>query len=235
MKICFVSAMFFEAGRRADVPPSFEPFGNHDFIFFTGCYIPKLLGWKQIITDQESLLECTGTITSNKANISFQRFFKFALWKYVDLSAYDMVVYCDAYFCPNKAVDWDHLCHMANVHGIVQQPHKNNPYNECDLIAACKKDSRTAMDNMKQFLHDNKCPKNAEMMENTCFAYDPKNTKLLHAFEEFWDIYRTFGITYRDQPLWGYVQYKHEIKPYKIMNLFSAYFVRGVMGNHYYT
>ena len=38
--------------------------------------------------------------------------------------------------------------------------------------------------------------------------------KIIDAFKDFWEIYTTEKITFRDQPMWGYILQKHNIKPF---------------------
>ena len=132
---------------------------------------------------------------------------------------YDAIIYCDGNLYPKYNVSWGNIVNKlsSSESQIVQSIHEYRgykPYQECDAISRYKKDSYKNMQAMKKFLRDKKTPENIEMYENTAFCYDPRNVKLQQAFKEFWDIYTTEKITHRDQPLWAYICWKKNIKPY---------------------
>jgi len=240
----FTTSIFFEENRRYDLPPMFEKFGNHDFILFTNKKIDILnpngnMGWKQVIISDEEISKIIPNyeeIKTTKKNITIQRYFKFMLWKYIDIEKYSMIVYCDGYMSPKREYNWNNLNLILQrlEAGIIQQRHKNNVYKECMMIVRYKKDTEDNMKKMYEYLVTNKCPEKVIMCENTAFIYNPKNKKIQEALNEFWKEYSTNGITYRDQPLWAYIQYKHNIKPIYKDDLFKSCFNNGVMGDHIY-
>lgn len=238
----FTTSMFFENDRKHDNPPMFKTFGNHDFILFTNKKININEGWKQVIINEEEISKIIPNyeeIKSRRKNITIQRYFKFMLWKYVEdyvVKKYSMIVYCDGFMSPKREYNWDNLNLIlkTNESGIIQKQHRNNVYKECSSIITHRKDTKENMLKMHKYLEENKCPKKAIMCENTAFIYDPKNKKLQEGLNEFWKEYSTYDITYRDQPLWGYIQYKHNIKPIYKNDLFESCFNKGRMGNHIY-
>jgi hypothetical protein len=82
------------------------------------------------------------------------------------------------------------------------------------------KDTSENMKNMKAFLRRNGAPANLGFMENTCFAYNPTNTKVTEIMKRFWKVYIGERITYRDQPLWGYISWKYSLDVTNAPHLF---------------
>ena len=217
MKILFVTSIITEhTYKNFDQLYPFETFGEHDFHLYTNNtdLLNVNTGWKIIYKSNEEIETMTGTIISPKPGIIKQRLFKFMIWKYIDTNIYDMIVYCDGYMAPKCNANWKSLCKSVKKHGIIQTQHKkSNVLSECDNIGRARKDTRERTAKTKEFLISQGCPDKAIMMANTAFMYDPKNRNLHEAFQYFWDIYSVYNLTYRDQPLWGFVQWKKNIKP----------------------
>ena len=239
-KILFTTSIFCDPKWRRDIPPALAKFGNHDFKMYTNRQdLSNLRGWDIVHVNDEQLFDKSGIDESVPHRYIYsQRYFKFMLWKYLasNNENYDMIVYCDGHMFPKATTNWVKMYDdvASSACGIVQQPHKNNPYAECDLIVRCRKDKKDNMENMKTYLTDHECPLDCPMMENTAFAYDPKNGALTASFEKFWTMYAGQKITYRDQPFLGYTQYICNISPIRDGRFFAANFVKGNYGNHTY-
>ena len=83
----------------------------------------------------------------------------------------------------------------------------------------CKKETLKKCRNMSNYLHKKKVPLDYIITENTSFGFDPSNIKIINAFTDFWETYIREKITYRDQPLWGYISYKNNLNPVYENNL----------------
>jgi len=236
MRLCFITSIFAKSYKEADTPRLFRKNPNYDYFLFTN--IDKKYfrtSWEIINMDVSGVTDLSG-VTSN---IITSRYPKFMGWKYIKTIlkiSYDVIFYCDGIYSP-KMGGWDEIAKKILKHesGILQQVHKLNCYEDCDAILGYHKDTRARVDNMKQFLHNEKLPKDHKMMENTVFGYDPSNTKITNAFTDFWETYHKNQLTHRDQPLWGYFSWKHNIKPLLISPkpkaLKGACFSRtGIMG-----
>ena len=68
------------------------------------------------------------------------------------------------------------------------------------------------MNKFIEYLRNNNC-KEETITENTTFGYNPNNEKITRAFQDFWNTYTDIKLTYRDQPLWGLISQKHNIRP----------------------
>ena len=215
-KICFITCIIGDNIESVDKVTQFKKHSNYDYYLFTN--LDKNLfntSW-EVLTIENKYIE------KEKNNIYKSRYMKFMGWDYIKnvlKKEYDAIVYCDGQFYPKYNVSWENIVNKlsSSESRIVQSihPHRGHKlYEECDAISRSKKDSHKNMAAMKKFLKDKKTPENIEMYENTVFCYDPSNVKLQQALKEFWDIYTTKKITHRDQPLWAYICWKHNIKPY---------------------
>jgi hypothetical protein len=220
-KICFLTTLIGDDINKLDKIGDFDKFNleYYDFLLFTNIknFIHK--SWNIIYIDDEYLNKAINvdTYKNNRSyDIYKSRYVKFMGWKLLE-KKYDVIFYCDCILSPNKNINWDKIANdiLDADCGILQKqhPNKNNPYKECEAIVNCRKDIKSNMNNMKLFLKENNIPDNYIITENTSFGYDPNNIKILNAFTEFWKIYINKKITYRDQPLWGMISYKYNIKP----------------------
>ena len=216
-RICFITSLIGDSSKEVDKPSKFLKLKQYDYFLFTN--LPENMirsSWNVInISD---VLDKSG-ITSN---VIKSRYAKFMGWHYIKnvlKKKYDAIFYCDGLYNPIVTKPWQKFAKIIeeNESGIIQQPHIRNAYKECDAIVKFNKDSTENAKNLKVFLEEHNLPTTHEMMENTAFGYDPNNTKITNAFQEFWDIYTTYGICHRDQPLWSYVSWKHNIKPHKMV------------------
>tara|TARA_B100001093_G_C26834949_1_gene1017905 strand:- start:1729 stop:2505 length:777 start_codon:yes stop_codon:yes gene_type:complete len=224
MKICFLTTIVSSNDYPTDTPGKFNPFGNYDFFLFTNLSKEKFKdskGWT-IIKMDDSLLNTyikKNDLDDKKSNIYKSRYIKFMGWKYLkDIlhKDYDVIFYCDSCYIPNHLMDWNHYANIIikSESGIIQRLHdkKHGPKKECMNIVRSKKDTRENMNKLISFLIENNC-KDKKITENTSFGYNPKNKKITDAFSNFWNIYITQKISYRDQPLWGLISQKHNINP----------------------
>lgn len=217
-KYCFVTALVYPSDAT-DMPAPAESFASFDFVLFTNRQL-SIEGWEVIVLPEEEWLRYIQETDRNRlpfAHIYMSRYPKFMGWDYFAKNNrdYDVIIWIDGYFCPKKSVDWNSYAEKIqnSESGILQQPHPLDPHVECDNIVTCRKDTRANMDKMKHYLKQHGCPHGIPMMSNGVFGYNPKNPKLTNAFCDFWNRYIGEKITYRDQPLWGYVSWKHSVKP----------------------
>jgi len=211
-KILFVTANF---GTRDNFPIQ-KPFDTHDFIMFTDNVIKyEKSGWT--VKHFNYNFHTTEKIN----NIHKNRYIKFQLHNIIDISQYTMIVYCDGYMFPKNNTSWLQYLEVIQNTGLIQALHKKrrNIYEECDAIHRARKDTMENMKKMKNYLRSLNVPK-IQIYENTAFCYDKT---ILNLMDEFWSLYSSLNITYRDQPLWNYLLYKNNVVPYISNTLFSNF------------
>ena len=239
LKICFVTSIF----GKSDKIKNNTKFGNYDFYLFTDNINYNIVnGWKIIIFSKEEIYNHINIQNNNELtylNIYMSRYPKFMIWKYFKEKNihYDIIFYCDGYLYPKSNINWNEYANHILVceSGILQQTRCNNAYKECNDIVHNHKDTKENMTKMENLLTENNFPRDYIIMENTVFGYDPNNAKITQAMEDFWNNYIDHKITYRDQPLWALISWKHNIKPlivsrFKLKLLFNE----GVYKNHKY-
>ena len=212
MKICFISSVFAKNYKEADKPRKFDTNKNYDYYLFTNLE-PKnfTTSWNVIKLEEEYT-------NKYKKNVTKSRYPKFIGWKYIKnvmKKEYDVIFYCDAFYYPKKDIDWEKYGDMIinNEFGILQSKHVRNIFQECKTLINCRKDSKKNMEATMKFFQDNNTPNDCFMTENTAFGYNPNNKKITDTFIEFWNIYSEENLSHRDQPLWGYILWKYNIKP----------------------
>jgi len=213
MKICFITCLFANSYSEVDKPVKFNKNSNYDYYLFTNLSKDDFnTSWDVVnISD-------TFNNTNIDSNIIKSRYPKFMSWKLLkDVlnKEYDVIFYCDAQYTPRDNVDWESCAKRVIDHpsGIMQQQHIRDAYLETIEIFKEKKDSNVNCNKTLKFLTSNKFPKNFPMQTNTTFAYNPNNKLLINALSDFWDKYSKYEISHRDQPIWSYYQYKHNITP----------------------
>ena len=213
-KILFVTGNF----GVNDKFPRCKQFGKHDFIMFTdNAEKYKSSGW----TLKEFSDDFNTNIRIN--NILRNRFVKFQLHHMIDVSQYTMIVYCDGYMFPIQSNIWSKYLQLLKRKGeLIQQLHKLNIYDECTNIVRYKRDTEENMKKMLEYFQSLHVPK-LKMYENTAFIYDPSNEKVRNVLDDFWKLYRSLDITYRDQPLWAYIMYKNNMNPHIVKKLFENF------------
>ena len=230
MNVCFITTLISNPDSDMDSPGRFKKFADYDFFLFTNLSKDKLKdvkGWTVMYIDDASLniYAKIEDLSDPRNNIFKSRYVKFMGWDYlktISSKKYDVIYYCDTCYVPNLKIDWKKYNNkiINSKSGILQKLHPKNicPIKECDNIFRSKKDSKHAMSKLKTFLRNMGCI-NKPIMENTSFGYNPNNQKITNAFQDFWDVYTEKKISYRDQPLWGYISQKHNINPVLESNL----------------
>jgi len=216
MKICFTTALF---GNKAkvDSPARFERNSEYDYFLFTDIDKEYLdTDWDIInIKDHPKIVELT-------SNVRKSRYPKFMSWELLESlkKNYDVVFYCDAYFTPNIEKDWKELAREIKDHnfGFTQEihPHKKEVLSEMERIIKVRKDSEESIDKTKSFFKTYDPTIDLALIRaytNTTFGYDFLNEKVRKITKEFWEIYTTEDITYRDQPLWNFLIFKNGYTP----------------------
>lgn len=215
-KICFVTSLFANNFRVADRPAPFKRFGGHDFVLFTNLPARHFnTGWT-IRTISEPIQISVKSLVRVKQS----RYPKFLGWKLLELyyphRRYDAVFYCDAAFVPQAAAPWKRFVRQikSSECGMLTRSHPlgRTPFTECQGIEDSRKDCKENMDEMRQFLVLRNCSESYRISQNTTFGYDPQNARFREATEEFWAAYSTLLRTHRDQPLWGYICFKHQLE-----------------------
>jgi len=222
MRICFVASIFANSYREADKPSHFNTIKEFDYYLFTN--LPKdsfKTSWNVINVANQF------NDTNIESNIIKSRYPKFMGWKLIKdvlKKDYDVIFYCDGVWVPkDKNYDfWINTGKQIIEHpsGLMAQRHTrtaNRPdfdaYAECKSIVQAKKDTNIRMDKTKEFLIKHNFPKRLLMVVNTNFGYNPNNINLTAALSDFWNEYSTYNTSHRDQPLWSYFMWKHNIKP----------------------
>jgi hypothetical protein len=85
-----------------------------------------------------------------------------------------------------------------------------------DLIVDGFRDSAESMEKTKEFFRnygpdvDMNFP---QYFQNGVFGYDFHNANVRNQMIEFWDLYTSCDISFRDQPLWNFLLLKNDNKP----------------------
>ena len=226
MKICFISSLVADDRSSTDKVGQFKKFGDHDFYLFTNLTSFKHDTWNVIYLDNNVLNTLTHIYDEDSDNLKQcminnvykSRYIKFMGWHYlknVMNKKYDIIFYCDAIYSPNERMDWQGTAKkIKECESVLIQkfhPLKSNPYSEAMLCTRCKKHSKQNEEAIINYLKSVNA-KQTRIYENTTFGYDPNNEKITNAFYDFWNIHSTKKLTYRDQPLWGWMCQKHNIK-----------------------
>ena len=227
MKICFISSCMYGSGEnehdraalRGRRPVLPKQFGGYDFYLFTNVKDFPQTAWNVIYLSNEFLDKKIKADNNKniKKNIYRSRYPKFMGWEYIKeimKKDYDIIFYCDINIKLYENFDWQKFGNQIinNDWGLMQSLHpcKNTAYMDMNAIQRFGIDDMTKM---ATFLQENNMDRNYIITQNNIFGYNPKNEKILSAFTTFWDIYTTKKLTYRDQPLWGYISWKLNIKP----------------------
>ena len=71
----------------------------------------------------------------------------------------------------------------------MMHPRKSTIYSECKILERLMKTNHSSK--MIEFFNDNNTNPDYLITQNNIFGYDPKNEKILNAFNLFWDLYKT--------------------------------------------
>lgn len=240
MKIAFISSLF---GNRGDRPANFKTIEGFDYYLFTDqsySYINQ--GWNIYnISENKNISDLT-------CNIRKSRYAKFMGWELLQSlgKSYDFLYYCDSFYTPNPDSDWIGSSKHTSSKDFpfLQDVHDNinvrrlGIIEECKNIVASKRDSRASINKTIEFFKNNYPDINLsspQYFQNTMFGYNPNSETLKSFTEEFWDIYISNDITYRDQPLWNLLLLKNNLVPTSNPKLKSNFFKwTGQYGNHSY-
>jgi hypothetical protein len=226
MKICFTTALFGDP-KTLDKPAKFERNPNYDYFLFTDINEEHFdTSWDVInIKDNPN-------ISSLTSNVRKSRYPKFMSWELLESMGknYDVVFYCDGFYIPNFNKNWEknaNLILKEKKFPVLQSNHKSKKVrtggiiSELKNIKRCWRDKQEALNKTKLFFE--KYDKNVNLyypqfFENTCFGYSFKNENVRNITNEFWKIYTTEDITYRDQPLWNFLLLRHKYTPIIVNN-----------------
>lgn len=223
MKICFTTALFGDL-KTLDKPAKFERNPNYDYFLFTDIDGEHFdTSWDIInIKDNPNISNLTSTVRKS-------RYPKFMSWELLESlgKSYDVVFYCDAQFSPRIDFDWVECAENVlkpelNEFGFMQTYHHtarvfNRGINgDIRQILRGRRDTRESMNKTRQFLkmHDESVDLNKNVYyENTTFGYSMNDDVVRNLLSEFWKIYTSEDITFRDQPLWNFLLIKHNLTP----------------------
>ena len=214
MNVCFISSLFADNYDQADKPEIFEKMDNYDYFLFTN--LPK----ENFKTSWEIIeIDYMFNNTDISSNIIKSRYSKFMGWYILNEmmnKKYDIIFYCDAIRYPIKNNIWDAYSKdiLNNEFGLLHQKHQRDAYSELQVVhTKYKKDNKLRCNKTKEFFLKNNFPRNELMTENDIFGYDPNNQIITDTFTEFWNFYKNYLFTHRDQPLWSFFLWKNNIKP----------------------
>lgn len=223
MKICFTTALFGDP-KTLDKPAKFERNPDYDYFLFTDIDEEHFDTSWDVINIKDNL-----NISTLTSNVRKSRYPKFMSWELLESLGknYDVVFYCDAYLAPYVNYDWyqsayDIIYHKKDRIGFTQAHHFNE--NACkggisyemDLIIKAKRDAKQSIDATKMFFKKNDESVNLNAngyVMNTTFGYNFNDCDVRKLLSEFWKIYISENITYRDQPLWNFLLLKYGHKP----------------------
>lgn len=230
LKKCFVSSLYVGSKfRNYDKPGKFNKIPEFDYFLFTNLD-KSMLNTSWEIVNYES--DCSNCITRS-------RYPKFQGWKLLR-EKYDIIIYLDAYLRPITNLDvWKEIVNetLNSKNGIIQSPHPLTKcvYEECDRIVYYKKDIQERINKTKVLFKEKCIEKNSGLWENICICYTPNNQNVIKLLDTFWEFYKKEDYTYRDQPLFVFIQKLINIKSEK-----SKFYLRnllvnsGKMGIHHY-
>lgn len=211
-KICFITSVFAKDYNEADKPSYFPKCSNYDYYLFTNlCESVFNTSWevKKIEDNEFSRMD----ITSNIIKSRYPKFMGWYILENILKKNYDVVIYCDALYYPKSDENWNAIVELIKEGGIVQYKHGRDSYEELRRVMKYTKDTKERCDTTANYLRDNKFPDKYLMTENTMIGYDPNNEFIREVFTDFWNIYKTYKLSHRDQPLWSFVQWKNNMKP----------------------
>ena len=240
MKIAFITSLF---GEKIPQPSQFKRAEGHDYFLFGD------KEQKDFNTSWEVHNISSNPIISNlNCNIRRSRYAKFMGWELLssmDLH-YDFIFYCDVHYSPNPDTDWCGVCKkiLSRDFAFLQDVHDNNKVRQLGIIEECKgilfhgRDTEANMEKTINFFKQNYPSVNlsaSQYFQNTMFGYSPNSKAVKSLTSEFWKLYTTANITYRDQPIWNLLLLKNDLIPASSPNLKNNLFKEtGQYGDHLY-
>lgn len=236
--ICFVTSIFGDNINQVDKPAKFKKNPKYDYILFTNLAEDSFdTSWT--VVNINNFIQKFNL----KRNVTKSRYAKFMITDYFRQQGldYDMVVYCDGIYVPNVDFDWTKFqTKLKDIKGLklAQYTHKNNFVSELKLIQKIGKDSATNCAKTLQYFKKNYGRHiSAPIFTNTFLIYEPKCPIFQKLTQQFWDIYSTEELTFRDQPLWAILLQSNGYKPSIIKTpakrIFKKTGKRGFNGHKY--
>jgi len=242
MKIAFISSLF--GADRGNLPTVFKKIDGFDYFLFSDRDQSNFkTSWDvHDISKNENL-------THLNCNIRKSRYAKFLGWELLESMGknYDFIFYSDVHYSPNYDSDFKSLAEkvLNNPFPFCQDLHCANHIvqggisAECNFIVQCKKDSRESISKTVRFFKKKFKDVNLhypKYFENTMFGYSFHSKEYRKISKDFWNIYTTEDISFRDQPLWHVLMFHNNLEPYHKIKLRGDFFSKtGKYGNHYYT
>lgn len=242
MKICFFTSICGDY-EKVDKPGKFKRDKSFDYFLFTDIDKKMDTDWDIINLSKISKISHLDPIRKSR----YPKFMAWELFPLVGLDDYDLVFYCDAVYTPNMDKDWDQLASkiISNVHFPFTQAEHDWPnvrtggiLEEARLIVQAGRDSRDSIVDTLNFLSNLDSSVNlqtSQYYENTCFGYKFSDLNIRSLMKEFWDIYSTGNISFRDQPLWNFLLLKAKLKPIINNNLKKPAFSNDSEKNYWFT
>ena len=215
-RICFITSLIGDSYKSSDKPPKFEKFGGHTFYLFTNLPQEEFsTGW-DVISISDDFLDAQIKNVQGIRNVYKSRYIKFMGWKYIQEEMnefYDIIFYCDAHHIPRENYEFEQTAQavIEDDFGLVQNKHQWSVQEELVQIVKQKKDTKENMQKMKDFLFENNVP-NIQMRANLAFGYHPANPKIISVMNDFWYYYISENISHRDQPMWAFICWKHNVE-----------------------
>lgn len=246
MKTCFISCSFGK--KLSSIPGPFKKIKNCDYFMFSDQ--SSLSHRDQSLSLVWDLINISDNpiIKNLNCNIRKSRLPKFLGWKILESmnKKYDAIYYCDSHWSPNNLFKWNKLSQkMINADfGFCQDPHHMSDCHDLGIaretryIVQYKRDTQQNIDKTLDFFKTHYPSVRLDSRgyyENTMFGYDPNSPHVRAITEEFWDVYSTKDITYRDQPLWNLLLKKNKLTPLFEERIRKSFIQTGLYGNHNHT
>ena len=223
MKICFISAKFSVNNDLLINSTIKNKNKNYDYILFTNleCENPNANdGWKIIKINIDEPFLTDVNIKYNNDRMLYKKvanYFKFMGWRWFKGNniKYDIIIWSDGRHIPKSTIDWEFYGNLVKnyKYGYLTGPNPRDSYEVCDNLARLNIETEQNMSSLKEYFEYNKYPKGKLMVTTTTFIYDPNNSIIINALDDFWSMYSENTFFRRDQPIWGYFLWKHSVQP----------------------
>jgi len=239
LKIVFITSLF---GDRGNNPAKFKRVEGCDYFLFSDRSQESFnTSWDVYNISNNS------NISNLNCNIRKSRYAKFMGWELLNSMSlnYDCVYYCDVHWSPDFNLDWTKISQsfVSKEFPFAQDVHTDinvqrlGIREECNLIIRHRRDSSHNINKTINFFEANFPSVNlnaSQYFENTMFGYNPNSNKVKCITSEFWDIYTSNDITFREQVLWNLLLLKNNLIPMHHLNIRSLFKKTGVYGDHIY-
>ena len=215
-KICFITSLVITNNYEPDIPGFISKIDNCDYKLFTND--------KKSISEKTNWEICeinSNEISDSKNPVILSRIVKFQPWRINELTKYDILIYCDAYWTPtNDKYLWNRIfIELLNSNsGILQSfnPYRNCAYQESIELIKEKKHSVDCGRKTIDLLEKYQLPFNFGLWRNTFLIYLAKSNKVKKLFDTLWEFYEKNNYTHRDQPLYSLAVFLTNIIPDEI-------------------